>query len=294
MKNLILTFSLLLTFLGTTQIPDYFGNNPRWKVREFYSGYINNSIFHSYVHYEYYIKDTISINGRDYLRIFKEGYLYTEASSFSDYVFNHFDYDAGYKVRQVARKIMYIDDTSNVEKILFDFGQNVGDPVSAYSLQNTQDTVVSLDSVLVGNTYRRIIQTKYCKAFEGISVEVYDNTTFLREYVAEYSDCSVNCYSENGGLKWSKNTYSGCTASNYEVEKKFLFSIYPNPATNEITVSHDYNGNLEYEILDLSGRKLFTSTAENIDVSNLTSGVYLVALKLDGKVSGVEKFVVND
>jgi hypothetical protein len=64
--------------------------------------------------------------------------------------------------------------------------------------------------------------------------------------------------------------------------------IYPNPATDEIYIS-DRNGNIEGVFMyDISGRLVLTipnsSPTENINISHLNTGIYLIELKTTEKV----------
>jgi hypothetical protein len=52
------------------------------------------------------------------------------------------------------------------------------------------------------------------------------------------------------------------------------FNLYPNPTSHFLTVKTDYIG--EYQILDLSGRILFTTTEKQIDLSSLSAGQYFI------------------
>ncbi len=68
------------------------------------------------------------------------------------------------------------------------------------------------------------------------------------------------------------------------------FSIFPNPATSQITITSDYLTQTELIIYDMSGRivskNIFDETIANIDISTLSDGVYYV--RLNGKI---EKFI---
>ncbi|WP_343633000.1 T9SS type A sorting domain-containing protein [Fluviicola sp.] len=65
--------------------------------------------------------------------------------------------------------------------------------------------------------------------------------------------------------------------------------LYPNPAISNLTIELTDNVAIaELTVVDLSGKVVYTSTitgSETIDVSNLTSGVYVVRLNNNGQVS---------
>ena len=74
-------------------------------------------------------------------------------------------------------------------------------------------------------------------------------------------------------------------------------SIYPNPATDILTISmgNDIKSLEEYDLIDLQGRIVLSGVLErnttNIDISSLTNGIYL--LHLDGETAGAYKVVKN-
>ena len=73
-------------------------------------------------------------------------------------------------------------------------------------------------------------------------------------------------------------------------------SIYPNPTSDFITIKTAENSNVNYEIIDMMGKKLnfgsfqFSTT---IDITNLTNGIYYVQLKTDKEIFKAEKFVIQ-
>jgi hypothetical protein len=73
-------------------------------------------------------------------------------------------------------------------------------------------------------------------------------------------------------------------------------TLYPNPAVNSITIElTDKNTAAELTLVDLLGNVIYTSTingSQTIDVSNLTSGVYIVRLNNNGQTSST-RFVKN-
>ncbi len=73
-------------------------------------------------------------------------------------------------------------------------------------------------------------------------------------------------------------------------------TLYPNPATNNLTIElTDKNAVAELTVVDLFGKVVYTSAingSTTIDVSELTSGVYLVRLNNNGQTSST-RFVKN-
>ncbi len=70
-----------------------------------------------------------------------------------------------------------------------------------------------------------------------------------------------------------------------------LFSVYPNPAENVISVKRAGNQKLAYEIYDLVGKRVANGILEDtIDVTSLKQGVYLIRLD-DGEEVITQKFI---
>lgn len=74
-------------------------------------------------------------------------------------------------------------------------------------------------------------------------------------------------------------------------EKIIDFNVFPNPVTNQLNIESNQEI-YSIEILDLSGRLLFTNHSQrSIDVSGLSSGVYLVRVTDFNKKSSIKKFI---
>jgi hypothetical protein len=72
------------------------------------------------------------------------------------------------------------------------------------------------------------------------------------------------------------------------MEQELGFSVYPNPATDVVTVTGAGLDNAELSIYDITGALLSTSTASGatttVDVSNLVSGMYILKIKSGNSV----------
>ncbi len=68
-------------------------------------------------------------------------------------------------------------------------------------------------------------------------------------------------------------------------KKNNRLSIYPNPATSRVFIIGSFN---HWQLLTLSGTRLFSGTEKSIDVSRLKKGLYI--LKVD---NGIFKIIIN-
>jgi hypothetical protein len=81
----------------------------------------------------------------------------------------------------------------------------------------------------------------------------------------------------------------GFTSVPSEYGQANLFSVYPNPASNQITINlGDWNGqNAMVRLYDIEGRVLFEKQAGSmlvVDVSDFSKGIYLLELSTNGEV----------
>jgi hypothetical protein len=62
--------------------------------------------------------------------------------------------------------------------------------------------------------------------------------------------------------------------------------IYPNPTKNVLNISTDSNLTKSVQVYDMIGKEVINTQIENqLNVSNLTSGIYLARITEDGKIS---------
>ena len=81
------------------------------------------------------------------------------------------------------------------------------------------------------------------------------------------------------------------------------FTLFPNPATNNTTVSYNIvnGGNVSMQVTNMAGQVVMNlndgfknagSYVRNIDISNLSNGIYVYSINVDGNISK-GKFVVS-
>ncbi len=105
--------------------------------------------------------------------------------------------------------------------------------------------------------------------------------------------------SSNGNYEFTKELVS---AVSVEEEMLDVLSIYPNPATNNVTLTFNAqtSESVLVTVLDLSGKVVLNSNLGNpsglsqatLDITHLPSGVYVVSVKAGNKVTN-QKLVVN-
>ena len=170
--------------------------------------------------------------------------------------------------------------------------------------QNQWFTILELDNNSDVNYYiKGIVQT-----IDGKSVNIYCNdtniannvlgTTYFHSNPAGEEQCykvEVNCL--EGGISPLSNEVCIEGVGIKDNEQKGKFTVYPNPARNELRVTSYELQVTSVEIFDiygrhipLSSRPLVHSSTTTIDISALSAGVYFIRLS-DGQSFSVQKFV---
>jgi len=95
-------------------------------------------------------------------------------------------------------------------------------------------------------------------------------------------------------------TYSLTPNFSVEEEKVDVVSIYPNPASDWLTVKYSGNSmNRSFSIKNIVGKAVYTRQLSNnyneyrIDVSSFIPGVYFYELKEDGKAVETKKLIIR-
>lgn len=97
------------------------------------------------------------------------------------------------------------------------------------------------------------------------------------------------------------NSLTCITAINKLNEKQTQFSLFPNPATNELNITFSEEKFLQLNIFNHLGQEVLsrkienTVSSEKLDISEFSSGVYFVFLKTkDGEISSGKIIVVRN
>lgn len=88
----------------------------------------------------------------------------------------------------------------------------------------------------------------------------------------------------------------GLTPHKTDNESQVYFTVYPNPAINTVSFENSlrFTENVEYRITDLNSKVLLrTSISDNVDVSSLERGVYLVTMSQNNELIATKKLVIQ-
>lgn len=191
----------------------------------------------------------------------------------------------GYRgaIRQdiVEKKVFFIPPTEISERVLYDFTMQVGDTVKGVPYYSPRDTVQSIDSVLIGNIFRKrwLIHDNYY-IIEGIG----STCELLGIVPVAYTDgpeYNLSCYSENNKTLYP-DSQTNCELIN---SLKFLetnsteIKVYPNSQKGSFTIEFVDANILEIKLIDMLGKVIFqrpTNNMKTIIIERLQSGLYVL------------------
>lgn len=159
------------------------------------------------------------------------------------------------------------------------------------SLDITNNTVITKTITIPANA-------KPGKTRMRVRIVEDDNYTMTHGYYI--LPCNLDATPE-GIMDWGET-------EDYEVEIKATtpssienikqgnnFSLYPNPAKSSITIQSNTENKNAYQLFNITGQQLaegtFESTEKNINIENLSHGVYYIQLFHNGVSLGTQKFV---
>ena len=100
-----------------------------------------------------------------------------------------------------------------------------------------------------------------------------------RKGVLYQYDTNFNVWNALLGDEYNSYEYYTKNALSTETIENNLISLYPNPTSNLLYVSHPKLNSLDIQITDLSGRQMYSGAIQKevpLNVSSYAKGIYLV------------------
>ena len=124
----------------------------------------------------------------------------------------------------------------------------------------------------VGVYYKDNTMTEWIPFNDGLP------NVIVKELEIHYSTGTISAATFGRGI-WESPLNTLSTTNNDNVEL-FSFSVYPNPAKDQITISTNAT-NIKVNIFTLTGQKIITTTSKTIETTTLAKGCYIIEVNSD-------------
>ncbi len=212
-------------------------------------------------------------------------YIKSNNSGICDHKMN--GYQGAFRQDKVNRKVYFIRPSETTEQLLYDFTLQVGDTVKGVlaSFTGYSDTVKSIDSVQVGDTYRKrwIINSCYnINLIEGIG-STYGLINPSPGCATDLMDYSLTCFQQNSeslypDFKTNCDLISSSGPVNMISDQVI---VYPNPSDGLITIELNEEGSYSIQLVDILGNILLVkeiNKQQKTEICDTPSGMYFLRI----------------
>ncbi len=295
--TIILLIPLLITSNTGAQTGKYYpfpDSNALWNIHFVIFGI--PGIYEEF--YSINITGDTTINGKGYHKLFTP---FVQSSGKTPGTSNQPGYQGAIRQDTVIRTVYFVPPTDTAEQLLYDFTLQAGDTVYGY-LQpegGIKDVVSSIDSVMVGNEYRKrwnINDLYSISLIEGVG-STYGLIEKSPGNVADMPGYGITCFSQNGETLYP-DTITDCgviTSVELPIVSEEQIQIYPNPSNGTVYVEFDRSLVIKYvKISDLAGRAVLQQERVfgNPMKFDLMPGVFLLTLTDQANRSLTRKIVI--
>ena len=179
--------------------------------------------------------------------------------------------------------MFFVEINNNQEELLYDFSLNPGDTLPhAYNNQYEYAIVFSIDSVLVGNQYRKRFNLEYTETGATEIIEGIGSNAGLLEPLFQFEDnYRLGCFNFYDSVYYPDYSSLCDLISGFKelrINNKSL-EIFPNPANRQVTIFCKDGTTIEEVIIyNITGQIVHQEKPVNniIDISELQPGMYII------------------
>jgi hypothetical protein len=290
MKNLVFALCMFCGFSAGAQqyvpMPD---TNAVWK--EWWCFLISPP---EIKHTDHYVEGDTVINGQSYTNIYSDGQYHS--------TWTH-TYEGAMRNDTAARHVYFVPRNYTTEVLLYDFNLVVGQvfPMTWFNRNNYQpDTVVTIDSVWVGTSWRKryISSSGQYEIVEGMGSV---GGLFEPHLTVGATFTELRCFYQNDRPAWP-DTASGCVTPVGMNENAQLagMNIFPSPASTELNISFTQlpQQDIDILLLTLDGRtvkqqRMRANATCVLNVADVAAGVYLVVVREPDCADRVQRVMIE-
>lgn len=186
------------------------------------------------------------------------------------------------------KKVYYVPPSQSTEKLLYDFTMLVGDTVKGYldSFEYPGDIVTEIDSVLVGDNYRKRWLVNPC--YEIYFIEGIGSTYGLLKpspgCLTDMDYYSISCFTQNGQTQYP-DSLSACEliTSIENIDAVFdAVRVFPNPSSGSFTIDLGNSENIEeIRLTNMIGSIVYQKDIIDhnyVIINALPGGAYILTL----------------
>jgi hypothetical protein len=198
-------------------------------------------------------------------------------------------------MREDENNRVFVRPPDYIEGMVYDFGCSVGDTLITWNVYLNNDSlhfvVTQIDSVLLFDGYKkRITLFEYNNELEEVWVEglgSYSGILYSGNYAygAVCGGYEALCFEDNGELIYQHSGYNTCyydVSVNQAELMAMQANIYPNPASEYVTIDFKENEMKEIQVLDLNSKIILKKLAnENkvlLNLQELDKGYYIIKI----------------
>lgn len=240
--------------------------------------------------YRLFVSPDTVINTLTWYKIYKTGILYTDTSS----IWYKNQYVGA--VRQSGKQVFYIEKDKSAEHLLYDYNLKTGDTIKGLVAKGHRvDSIEILpDGRQCFHLSKTMLHARDQFIVEGIgSSGGLFNEPPVGHYM--YNDSYLVCYAEDSEVVFYGVDYFECgcgdivSVNEKTSARNMEISVYPNPATQQVTVDIDsdvlFSGTIE--IYSILGKRVLANKFEHssgvqkvtFDTTGLKRGLYLIVIR---------------
>jgi hypothetical protein len=225
--------------------------------------------------------------------------------------------DYGFIREDSIKRVFYKLTASDNDHLFYNFNIQLFDTLTAYSINTFENSVyvqpqiyfvISVDSVLIGETFRKRINLGVLGDSTYALEHWIDSTGNIggilhnNEMLVGRDSYSLLCFSENGIVKYHQPNYNSCyVLTGLETKKSVALSVKvsPNPIieSSVLTVEHSDSGdNMQIDFFDLTGRNVYSTSFLNellLSRKDFQPGIYFYIVTDSSGNILTGKIVVN-